>query len=220
MTKKLHQLARHIALALMTALAFAPAQARTVADFFAQEPGEVFSLLSASTRLDMVDYYHSGQKVEAENKFGGTSRIDTITDVYMRIRTSKAKTIELRMMPQRKDTIIAVVETVMLPTPDSHITFYNSHWYRLREIKPMKEVPTTADFFLPTVDKNTRREMLAQLPFDIIEMHFEGDNYGRLTAKHRLKEFLGKEEWEKWRPLLRPELNYTVDGMKIKPLKP
>ena len=44
---------------------------RTIADLFALEPGTIFPLLTRTNRLDMVDYYNSGQMVAVNNNLAG-----------------------------------------------------------------------------------------------------------------------------------------------------
>ena len=190
-------------------------QARTVRDFLASEPDELFATLPRTTRLDMIDYYDNGTVVAASNNMAGTSQIDTITNEYLRIQVSDAKTVELRLMQWKSDTIIAVIETVKTPVKDSRITFYNKHWYALKEIKPFK-MPTMDDFILPTVKKSQRRELLQQIAFSLIELTFGGPVFEQLTARHGLAEFLGQEEWARLKPYLRPTLTYRIQNGKIK----
>ena len=47
------------------------APARTIADFFATEPGNIFTLLTRTYRMDMVDYYKSGQTAALPNNLAG-----------------------------------------------------------------------------------------------------------------------------------------------------
>ncbi|MBR1881739.1 MAG: DUF3256 family protein, partial [Muribaculaceae bacterium] len=74
-------LCKSLLLACLLFLAQAP-QARTVRDFFASEPGDVFMLIQPNMRLDLMDYYDSGQRVFATNNLGNGTQLDTITDVY------------------------------------------------------------------------------------------------------------------------------------------
>ena len=193
-------------------------EARTVRDFFADEPGDLFALLPRTVRLDLIDYYDNGTIVRASNNLGNSTRLDTLTDNFLRMHTSDVKTVELRLMRFKSDTIIAVIETIELPAPDSRITFYNKHWYRLKEIKPFK-MPTMEDFVLPNIDKAKRRELLEGLAFRVIELRFEGQGHEQLVARHGLDRFLSKEEWSKLKPCFRSTLTYRIDGGKIKPVK-
>ena len=51
-------------LALLCLCAVVPGQGRTVRDFFASEPDDIFLLVPHTARLDLLDYYDSGQRVE------------------------------------------------------------------------------------------------------------------------------------------------------------
>lgn len=190
-------------------------EARTVRDFFASEPGDLLTLVPKTVRLDMLDYYDSGTIIQASNNMGNDTRLDTVTDNFLRVHTSDAKILELRLMQWKNDTIIAVLETVETPVKDSRITFYNKHWVRLKEIKPFK-MPTMEDFILPTVKKDKRKEILESIAFPLIELRFDGPNFEQLTARHGLAEFLGKEEWAKLKPYFRPTLTYRIQNGKIK----
>lgn len=206
---------KHLIIAAMIAMMALGSDARTVRDFFANEPGDLFTLLTRTTRLDLLDYYDNGTIVKASNNMGNDTQLDTVTDKFMRLQTSAAKTVELRLMRWKNDTIIAVVETIKTPVADSRITFYNKHWYQLKEIKPFK-MPTMSDFILPTVEKNKRQELLDHIAFPLIELRFEGADFDQLTARHGLAEFLSKEEWNKLRPYFRPTITYRIEGGKIK----
>lgn len=206
---------KHILITLVLLVLATGLDARTVRDFFASEPDQLFTLIPRTTRLDLLDYYDNGTIVQASNNMGTGTQLDTVTDNFMRLHTSDIKVVELRLMRWKSDTIIAVVETVETPVKDSRITFYNKHWYRLREIKPFK-MPTLDDFILPTVKKDKRRELLEGIPFPLIELTFSGDDFAQLTARHGLAEFLTKEEWARLKPYFRPTLTYRIQGGKIK----
>ena len=206
---------KRLILMVAVMLAMLAGEARTVRDFFASEPGQVFALLPRTARLDMLDYYDNGTIVKASNNMGTDSQLDTVTDNFLRIHTSAVRTVEMRLMQWKNDTIIALVETVETPVKDSRITFYNKHWYQLKEIKPFK-MPTMDDFILPTVKKDQHKEILQQIAFPLIELTFGGPGFEQLTARHGLAEFLGKEEWAKLRPYFRSTLTYHVLKGKIK----
>lgn len=190
-------------------------EARTIRDFFASEPGNLLALVPKTVRLDMMDYYDSGTIVQANNNMGDGTRLDTITDNFMRLHTSDVKVLEMKMMKWKNDTILAVVETVEIPVRDSRITFYNKNWVQLREIKPFK-MPTMEDFILPNVTKEKRRELLASIAFPVIELSFGGAGFDQLTARHGQDKFLSRQEWNEMKPYLRPTITYSVQGGKIK----
>lgn len=63
-------------IALIVAIAALTVQARTAADFFGMaEADTAFDAISATTRLDMLDYAHSGLTTPSNNRQGGVARI-------------------------------------------------------------------------------------------------------------------------------------------------
>ncbi|MBR1552242.1 MAG: DUF3256 family protein [Muribaculaceae bacterium] len=207
-----------LAVALIVALLAQTAQARTIRDFFASEPGNIFALLPSSTRLDLLDYYDSGQIVEAQNNLGNGTSLISVGDTLLAMNTSESKTLQMRLLtrPGKRDTVIAVIETVKAPVADSRITFYDTQWRPLPDTRYFK-APGIDDFFLRSTPRHKRQELTQTLPFALIELQFDGKD--RLTARHGLKEFLTKEEFSKFRPYMVDSLVYEVDGNKIKPVK-
>ena len=104
--------------------------ARTITDFFASEPGNIFPLLTRTNRLDLVDYYTSGQMVAVANNLEGEARLLEVADDYLKVQTSDCRQVEMLMRMAGKDTVLTVIETVMTPVPDSRLTQWNVHWQR------------------------------------------------------------------------------------------
>lgn len=189
---------------------------RTVRDFFASEPDNIFLLVPHTARLDLLDYYDSGQRVEMSNRLGNGTQLIEVDSTYLRISTSKSRTVELLMLPYtRHDTILAVIETVFTPVPDSRLRFFNSNWVELQSIQPLRPMPTLADLFLPTASKAKRKELLDKLPFTQIEMTFTGQQHNTLAVRHHLQDFLSKEDYALFTPWLKKEITYSV-GKKFK----
>ena len=88
---------------------------RVIADLFGTEPGVVFPLLTKTARLDMVDYYNSGQQVAIQNNLAGESQLLELDSAYLKLQASGSKVVEMRMRKVGKDTVITVIETVMTP---------------------------------------------------------------------------------------------------------
>ena len=203
-------------LALLCLCAVVPGQGRTVRDFFASEPDDIFLLVPHTARLDLLDYYDSGQRVEMTNRLGSGTQLVELDSAYLKIRTSESRTVELLMIPYSShDTILAVIETVLTPVPDSRLRFFNSNWVQLKTIRPLNPMPTLDDFFLPQAGKDKRRELTDRLPFTLIEMTFTGERHDRLTVRHNLQQFLSKQEFALFAPWLKSEIHYTV-GKKFK----
>lgn len=189
---------------------------RTIRDFFASEPDDIFMLIPHTARLDMLDYYDSGQKVEMSNKLGTGTKLDTLTNDFLRIHTSESRNVELLMLQySKRDTIIAVIETVFTPVPDSRLRFFNSNWVELSSIRPLKNMPTLDNFFLPSTNKDKRKELLEKLPFTMLEMSFIGNGHNTLVVKHNLDKFLSKEEYAQFKPHIRQSITYSISRGKF-----
>ena len=95
---------------------------------------------------------------------------------------------------------------------DSRLTFYDMKWNPLEASKFIK-MPEAADFFLPSVNKEKRDEMLSMLNFAMIEMAFEGDN---LVARCNLEDFFLGDNFKFYKPLVTNRIVYTVKKAKFK----
>lgn len=193
--------------------------ARTIADLFASEPGNIFQLLTRTNRLDMVDYYNNGQKVEQQNNLAGTSQFIEMDSAYLKVQTSASKTVEMRMLTAgRRDTVIVVIETVLTPVPDSRLTVWNQQWQQLRTDKYFK-MPEIDDF----IDKKMPRELRANLHdamvFPLIKLSFGGEKHDEIVATHGLEQFLTSNEYQRFATYLKPSMTYTINGNKIKLVK-
>ncbi len=191
------------------------AQARTIGEIWATEPGNIFPLLTVTNRLDMMDYFRSGKAVEMVNQLEGTSKLLALDDNYLKLQSSEAKVVEMRLITKGNDTVIAVIETVRIPAPDSHIAFYDRAWH---ELMPQQyfQMPTLDDFFLPKVDKKKRIELLNEIAFPIIELTLEGESHDLLVARHGLQQHLAKSDYGRFSPYMRPSISYQLNGKKFK----
>lgn len=192
--------------------------ARTIADLFADEPGKIFQLLTRTNRLDMVDYYNNGQKVDQQNNLAGTSKLIELDSAYLKVQTSASKMVEMRLLTPGRDTVIIVIETVLTPVPDSRLTVWNQQWQQLKTEKHFK-MPKIDDF----IDKNMPRELRADLHdamvFPLIQLAFQGEKHDEIVATHGLEQFLVPDEHKRFASHLKPSLTYRINGNKIKPVK-
>lgn len=210
---------RTLLLLLITAAALT-AHCRSIRDFFAAEPDDIFILVPHTARLDMLDYYDSGQKVEMTNKLGNGTKLEYADSSYLKIHTSESRIVEMLMLQYSKhDTILAVIETVMTPVPDSRLRFFNSNWVELSTIKPLKQMPSLGDFFLPSANKAMRNELLERLPFTMLEMTFDGNGHNTMHVRHNLDKFLSADEYARFKPYLKQEISYTIKGAKFTKVK-
>ena len=192
--------------------------ARTIADLFAIEPGEVFPLLTRTNRLDMVDYYLSGQKVAVANNLAGESSLEELDSTYLKVNTSGSRVVEMMMRTVGKDTVITVIETVMTPVLDSRLTQWNSHWQRYTSDK-LFQAPAIDDFIVKKMPRDLRADLHDAMIFPLVRLTFKGENHDIIEATHGLERFLAPNEYKRFADFLKPSLYYRFDGLKIKPAK-
>ena len=192
--------------------------ARTIADFFASEPGNIFPLLTRTNRLDMVDYHKSGQTVAIANNLTGESRLLELDSTYIKVQTSGSKMVEMLMRTAGKDTVITVIETVMTPVPDSRLTQWNVHWQRFTSDR-LFAMPAIDDFIVKKMPQELRADLQDAMIFPLIRLSFTGEKHDTIEASHGLEQFLASNEYQRFAAYLKPSLKYRFNGLKIKPAK-
>ena len=190
--------------------------ARTIADFFASEPGNIFPLLTRTNRLDMVDYHKSGQTVAIANNLTGESRLLELDSTYIKVQTSGSKMVEMLMRTAGKDTVITVIETVMTPVPDSRLTQWNVHWQRFTSDR-LFAMPAIDDFIVKKMPQELRADLQDAMIFPLIRLSFTGEKHDTIEASHGLEQFLASNEYQRFAAYLKPSLKYRFNGLKIKP---
>ena len=192
--------------------------ARTIADFFASEPGNIFPLLTRTNRLDMVDYHKSGQTVAIANNLTGESRLLELDSTYIKVQTSGSKMVEMLMRTAGQDTVITVIETVMTPVPDSRLTQWNVHWQRFTSDR-LFAMPAIDDFIVKKMPQELRADLQDAMIFPLIRLSFTGEKHDTIEASHGLEQFLASNEYQRFAAYLKPSLKYRFNGLKIKPVK-
>ncbi|MBQ9577387.1 MAG: DUF3256 family protein [Muribaculaceae bacterium] len=206
---------------LILSLALLPltGEARTMTDLFASEPGNIFPLLTRTNRLDLVDYYMSGQSVAVPNNLGGESRLVEMDSTYLKVQTSGSRVVEMLMRKVGKDTVITVIETVMTPVPDSRLTQWNVHWQRYISDRQFS-MPGIDDFVVKKMPRELRQDLEDAMIFPLIGLTFKGDKHETIEATHGLDKFLVPDEYKRYAGYLKPSIGYRFNGLKIKPVKP
>ncbi|MGN0233287.1 MAG: DUF3256 family protein [Bacteroidaceae bacterium] len=136
----------------------------TLRDAFANAPDEIFPLLTRNNRLDCMDFAESNVKMEVNNIADGKTRIDSLTQNYMRIRMTDRNRVEVYLQhPANQDSArICLIRTYLGPAEDSHVSIYDTNWRLLGEV----ERPQAETFF----DENLGREARGILA-DLSLMH-------------------------------------------------
>lgn len=201
---------------LCVAAACAPAaEARTAAEFFASAPDAVIRLLPQSTRLDMLDYFRFGSDKPSANNLGGEARVTAEGPATVKYTLSGRAHGQLAVLASERDTVIAVVTTVLTPVPDSSIDFYYTTWQPVGAHAPL---PAYSDWLTPEGHANADRA--AELvPFVLGEALFDPDA-GWLTISSGAADFVAPEVRDEVRRYFRPDISYAVEGTRLIRQKP
>ena len=105
------------------------AAGRTMREFFLTAPLDIVGYVDESSRLDMIDYLEAGlsDRTVTSNRNLGV-RLAELTDSTVILKAGEVQTITLRLLPAKSDTVIAVIETLATPAPDSKLAIYNKEW--------------------------------------------------------------------------------------------
>lgn len=188
-----------------------------VSKLFLEEKGDIFNSLSLSTRYDLLNYYGKESKKDVINDLETSeTHLLKLTDDYMLISTSSARTVEMKMLPKSsRDTVVVVIETVATPYKDSRITFYDTKWKQL-ETTTFFTPPTVDDFILPNASKQLREELKGAVYFAMIEMKLEDNT---LVAQCNLEDFFLGESFTRYSSIVTKKVVYDIKKAKFKKAK-
>lgn len=121
--------------------------AQTMTDMWLTIPQSIIGPISKNERLDLTDLYLFGAEAHIASPMGDTIKLTTLQPTYMQLRTSKASTIQVKMIATgKKDHLFVVIKTIEGPIANSHIKIYNSQWEELPADNHLT-LPTVATFF-------------------------------------------------------------------------
>ena len=182
------------------------------------EPGNVLADVTPNLRAELLAYYIGGTKVEKDNDMGEKCGIDTVTDQYLRLHTSVSREVQMRLLVKGKhkgDTVVAVIETVKTPIPDSRLTFYDTQWNPAQAKRVVKEFPSIDAFYRTGIAKDAKADTEQRIDFAVISLDFEGKDFGTLVARQRLQEFYSKDDYAKIGKSLYSTLTYSIVGSRL-----
>ena len=122
----------------------------TLRDAFANAPEKIFPLLTKNNRLDCLDFAEGNVAMGVKNKGEGETRIDSLSQNYMRIQMTPRSRVELHMVPATEQVPqrICMIHTYKGPAEDSHVSLFDTNWNLLGVIK-RPEVSTFIDKDMP-----------------------------------------------------------------------
>lgn len=209
---------KSIFLLALALCAIAATQARTAGDVFCSSSSDVFNVIPANMRAEMLAYLEVGRVVPVETAYGEEAKLVRATDNYVKVRMSAASEVEMLMLTGSRDTVLLVVQTVETPARDSRITAIDTEGNPLRLDKLLKE-PQMKDFVrLPKGSKMKPDDVLAKVRFPLISYSIN-DSAMTLTARQNLKEFMSTDDYAEIAPYLTDSITFRAQGTRFKPLK-
>ncbi len=103
-------------------------QAVTLKELFFQMPGEVCPVLNLTARRDLVDFFINQRTAVVPSVFDNTIVMKALADNCLLLQTSSVSTLQLKMLPASDSVVVAVINTVSAPLPDSRIRFFSKSW--------------------------------------------------------------------------------------------
>lgn len=199
---------------LVAAIIMLPLSARTASDFFINAPSNVIPLLDKNTRLDMIDYFTGGLSTASRNILNGNSRILINENNKIEIALSRESTLQIAVVELKKDTILAVIETVNIPVADSSLRFYNSDWVPLPQQAPQL---TVVDFVAS--DKKAQANALLMPRMAFVKIDYN-PNSGVFSFINTTADYYTDKDRPEGLELMRPHIDMIFDGKKLLETKP
>ncbi len=181
--------------------------ALTASKVFAEIPLEVLDMIRPSIRLDMLDYYTQADSIiAAQDALGGQSSIEQMTPDYLKVSVTPVSTLEIKLLPCKKDQIIMTLYTVSPDSiaADTEVRFFDSQLKPLPTEKFLKS-PTLKDFFNLKNSDLKVSDLMEKIPFESIS-YTTGPGDIPLTATFTTLETLSQEDRDLLTPLLIPSL--------------
>lgn len=189
-------------------------------DVFINITTSEYEILKKDNRLDMCDYYTQADSIwHSPNELGGTSHIDTLTTDFCKVKISDASSLTIRLLPQdKKDSIVAIINTIYGPAADSSLSFVNSSLEPLPTKKYFTQ-PKLKDFFdLPKGCLTTMDEIENMIGFTAIEYSINPESTD-LIARLSIGDYINQDDYNIIKIFLIDKLAYKWDGKKYKQVK-
>lgn len=172
----------------------------------------ILPLFDHTQRLDMVDYFNAGMADRSDNNLlGGTSKIQTIEPDRLILSAGNAATLEISLLPTKKDTIVAFIETLETPAPDSNIRFFDLSWHELNIFKE-------PDITSWTLNKRHENEVARLVPFMLASATFD-PTAQELIYTNNVTQWLDSETAAQATSLMAGQLRFKWNGTSFKRIK-
>lgn len=195
---------------LLTCLA---AQAQNISPLVIAMPDELLVGITLDQRKLLITPAKDTAQIAVVNVMGDTVKRLGFSEDFISLQTSKAGTLQVKLLPLVNNTqIIGVITTVCGPACDSRINFYTTDWQPLAQSDLFPQL--TRDSFLKSdIDRNSEEFQNAYATLDMtpVKLNFSATDKN-VTAVYDIKNYLSKEDYKLVLPFLKDTpLVYTWD---------
>ncbi|MDE6753046.1 MAG: DUF3256 family protein [Muribaculaceae bacterium] len=169
--------------------------------------------LSKTTRLDMADYWEADSVFKVAGSLGGASWLEALTADYARVRVTPVSTVEIKILPYKKDKIVACLFTVgdSVQAKDTEVNFYDASLRPLNK-KKFFSAPDLSQFFeIPKGSSTSMKEIREMVPFPTVAYSLSPENT-EMTARLTVEDYINPDDWHIIRLFLKKDLKAIWKG--------
>ncbi len=188
-------------------------EAVTVRDMFIKLQNPALEILKKTTRLDMLDYWDADSIYKATNAMDGLSWLENVTPDYMKLVLTPVSTLELKILPDKKGSVVMAVYTVGddAQARDSQIEFYDVMGNKLDASKYFTAPSLERFFEIPKGSLTTMKEIKEMIPFPTVSYSASADN-NDLTAILTVGTYMDVDNYNIIRLFLKPAVKLKWNG--------
>lgn len=123
---------------------------------------------------------------------------------------SRDSNIQIALFPAERDTVVAVIETVLTPVADSSVSFYDTSWNLLALTMPsLKPI----DFVPESLRKEASKAELPDVVFGRIDFNPET---GYLTVNNTTAGYYAEQDRPDGLALMSTSIQYALRGNRLR----
>lgn len=179
--------------------------AQTVDRFYAGMPDVLDPVLSKQQRVELLEYVKADMGDSIANRFGKQTHLEVLDTLNHRlvVRNTDVSTLEMKLLVQPGDTLIALIRTVCVPVCRSVMKVYDTRWNERADV--YVPVPRSVEWLDEAKVRQAGLEVQNfrnMLTADFVTLAF--DTTGQmLCARNHIMDYLEKAEREKLLPFLK-----------------
>lgn len=106
--------------------------AKSLRQLWIDMPDSIVPYLNKNLRTEFVDFVDMKVKADVKNLFDQNSRMDTLTNDYLKVTLNESATLEMKLFSSSdgKD-VLCLVKTFSAPEKESELVFFDSSWNQL-----------------------------------------------------------------------------------------